>query len=64
MTAQNRFPMPFLIAEERSAAAIVRGFQSDRFEITFPVRFAWFMKLARIIPNRIYFRQTRRMAES
>jgi NAD(P)-dependent dehydrogenase (short-subunit alcohol dehydrogenase family) len=64
MTAQNRFSMPFLITAEEAAAAIVRGLQSDRFEITFPAPFAWFMKLVRLIPNRIYFHLTRRISES
>jgi hypothetical protein len=64
MTAQNRFPMPFLITAEQAAAAIVRGLKSDRFEITFPTPFAWLMKLVRLIPDRIYFYLTRRISES
>jgi short-subunit dehydrogenase len=64
MTAQNRFPMPFLVTAEQAAAAILRGLRSDRFEITFPARFAFLMKLVRLIPDRIYFYFTRRIAAS
>jgi NAD(P)-dependent dehydrogenase (short-subunit alcohol dehydrogenase family) len=64
MTDQNRFPMPFLVSAEDAAAAILRGMQSSRFEITFPFLFAWLMKLVRIVPDRIYFYVTRRIAAS
>ena len=64
MTDQNRFPMPFLVTAEDAAAAILRGMRSNRFEITFPFLFAWLMKLVRIIPDRIYFYVTRRIAAS
>jgi short-subunit dehydrogenase len=64
MTDQNRFPMPFLVSADQAAAAILRGMQSNRFEITFPFLFAWLMKLVRIIPDRIYFYVTRRIAAS
>ena len=64
MTDQNRFPMPFLVTAEEAAAAILRGMRGDRFEITFPTPFAWFMKLVRIIPDRIYFYLTRRISAS
>jgi NAD(P)-dependent dehydrogenase (short-subunit alcohol dehydrogenase family) len=64
MTDQNHFPMPFLVTAEEAAAAILRGMRGDRFEITFPFVFAWLMKLVRIIPDRIYFYVTRRIAAS
>ena len=64
MTDRNRFPMPFLITAEEAAAAILRGMRGDRFEITFPTLFACFMKLVRVIPDRIYFHLTRRIAAS
>lgn len=64
MTGQNRFPMPFLVSAEQAAASILRGMRSDRFEITFPLRFAFLMKLVRLVPDRIYFYVTRRIAQS
>ena len=64
MTDENRFPLPFLVSADAAAAAILRGMQGRRFEITFPTLFAWLMKLVRVIPDRIYFHLTRRIAES
>jgi NADP-dependent 3-hydroxy acid dehydrogenase YdfG len=64
LTDQNTFEMPFLISAEEAADAILRGMRSDRFEIAFPTTFAWLMKFVRVLPDRIYFRLTRRIARS
>lgn len=61
LTDKNDFPMPFLISAERAAARIYEGLKSDRFEITFPTRFAFIMKVLRVLPDPIFFRITRRM---
>jgi NAD(P)-dependent dehydrogenase (short-subunit alcohol dehydrogenase family) len=55
LTDKNTFRMPFRIRPERAAERIVQGLASDRFEITFPKRFTWLMKLLRILPYRLYF---------
>ena len=55
MTAVNRFPMPFLMPVEAAAARIVAGLASRRFEIAFPRRLAWPMKLVRLLPYRLTF---------
>lgn len=60
LTDKNPFPMPFLIDAETAARRIVRGVSSDRFEITFPRRFAYLMKVLRIVPYRLFFAITRR----
>jgi NAD(P)-dependent dehydrogenase (short-subunit alcohol dehydrogenase family) len=54
MTAGNDFPMPFLMPVEKAAEALHRGLLGDRFEITFPKRFTWFLKLLRILPYALY----------
>jgi len=59
LTDKNSFPMPFLISAERAAGRIEAGLGSDRFEITFPKRFTWMLKLMRILPYRLYFLLTR-----
>lgn len=64
LTDRNTFEMPFLITAEEAADAILRGMRSNRFEIAFPTIFVWLMKLVRIIPDRIYFHFTKRMASS
>ena len=55
LTAQNEFPMPFLLSAEEAAARILRGLQRRRFEIAFPTRFVLMLKLARLLPYSIYF---------
>ncbi len=55
LTAQNEFPMPFLLSAEEAAARILRGLQRRRFEIAFPTRFVLMLKLARLLPYSVYF---------
>lgn len=46
MTADNRFPMPFLMTSERAAVLIQRGLARNRARITFPWQMAilaWFL---------------------
>jgi short-subunit dehydrogenase len=61
LTAQNDFPMPFLIPVEEAVAHIVRGLERSLFETAFPGRFAFLMKVLRILPDRLFFALTRRM---
>jgi short-subunit dehydrogenase len=52
---KNEFPMPFLIPAEQAAERIARGLESTSFEITFPRRFTYLLKLLRCLPYRLYF---------
>ena len=54
LTAKNDFPMPFLMDAGDAAARIVKGISSRRFEITFPRRFAFLLKLLGLLPDRAY----------
>ncbi|MGB0572814.1 MAG: SDR family NAD(P)-dependent oxidoreductase [Alphaproteobacteria bacterium] len=60
LTDRNPFPMPFLIDADTAARRIVRGLATSRFEITFPRRFSYLMKLLRVLPHMLYFSVTRR----
>lgn len=60
MTAQNNFPMPFIISPQKAAALILKGLKKDRFEIAFPWQMVWSLKIARILPYRLYFWLVRR----
>lgn len=55
LTAKNNFPMPFAVTPEEAATRIVNGIARDVYEIHFPRRFSFFMKLLRILPNRLFF---------
>jgi NAD(P)-dependent dehydrogenase (short-subunit alcohol dehydrogenase family) len=51
LTAVNRFRMPGLMAAPAAAARIVAGLATDRFEIAFPRRLVWPMKLLGLLPG-------------
>jgi NAD(P)-dependent dehydrogenase (short-subunit alcohol dehydrogenase family) len=55
LTAKNDFSMPFLIGETEAGRRIADGFAGGGFEITFPKRLAYMVKLGRILPYRLYF---------
>jgi short-subunit dehydrogenase len=61
LTAQNTFDMPALIEPEDAAKEIIRGFAKGNFEIHFPKRFTWFMKLMRHLPIHWYLRLSKRL---
>jgi len=54
LTAQNRFPMPAMISPAEAARRMLRGWSAGRFEIHFPARFTWPMKLLSLLPFRVY----------
>lgn len=60
LTDKNDFKMPFLMPVDKAVARMIAGLQSNRFEITFPRRFTWQLKLLRLLPYRLYFAITRR----
>lgn len=55
LTAGNQFEMPALLTPEQAAQHIVRGWGRGRFEIHFPKRFTWWLKLLQLLPHRWYF---------
>ncbi|MFZ4551019.1 MAG: SDR family NAD(P)-dependent oxidoreductase [Aquabacterium sp.] len=55
LTAQNQFKMPALIRPADAAQAILKGWASGDLEIHFPKRFTWWLKLMRLLPDRLYF---------
>ena len=61
LTDRNEFPMPFLIPVEAAVDALVAGLASNRFEITFPRRFAFMLKALNLLPYAAYFAAIRRI---
>ena len=55
LTDKNDFDMPCIISAEKAANYIVKGLRGKRFEIHFPKRFTYFMKLLKLLPNGVYF---------
>lgn len=60
LTDKNDFPMPFLMSAEDAAARIAKGLRRSSFEITFPKRFSYLLKIMRCLPYRLYFPLTSR----
>ncbi len=61
LTDKNTFPMPFLMPVEKAGRQLYEGLLTDRFEITFPKRFTWLMKLMRLLPYALYLPITERI---
>ncbi len=63
LTAQNTFTMPALITPEKAAQNILQGWARGEFEIHFPKRFTYMMKLLQLLPYRMAFAATRRLTQ-
>lgn len=61
LTRTNDFAMPALLTPEQAAEAILKGWARGAFEIHFPRRFTWGMKLLRLLPYALFFAATRRL---
>jgi NAD(P)-dependent dehydrogenase (short-subunit alcohol dehydrogenase family) len=64
LTARNDFHMPALITPEQAARAMLDGWAQGRFELHFPRRFTLWLKLARLLPYRLYFALVRRLTRT
>lgn len=62
-TAKNKFAMPALQTPAAAAEAIHRGLQGKGFEITFPRRFTWPLKLLKLLPYSLYFPIVRKVTK-
>ena len=61
LTRRNRFRMPFLLGADDAARRIADELGGRRFEIAFPRRLVWPLKLLRGLPYPLVFALTRRM---
>lgn len=55
MTDKNTFPMPFLMSANKAAKIIYKNLFSSKFEIYFPKRLIFPMKILSILPYKVYF---------
>lgn len=60
LTAKNKFFMPALQTPEQAAKSIIAGFEAGDFEIHFPKRFTFILKLMQVLPYRLRFALIRR----
>lgn len=60
-TAQNTHRMPFLLETDDAARRIVEGLKRPGFEIAFPRRFAFLLRVIGALPNRWYFGVMRKL---
>ncbi len=54
-TRTNDFDMPALMPVDAAARAMIGGIENGGFEVTFPRRFTWLLKLLRLMPHPLYF---------
>jgi short-subunit dehydrogenase len=54
LTESNTFPMPFLIDPEEAARSIAAGLERGDHEIVFPLPMAVLMKIAAVLPVRLW----------
>lgn len=64
MTSGNTFPMPFLIEPDQAARAIADGLERGDHEIVFPLPMAVLMKIASVLPVRVWDAVASRLARS
>ena len=55
LTANNRFPMPFLMEVDDAAKTIVNGLDANRFLIAFPEGLARPLRILRSLPHSVFF---------
>lgn len=55
LTDRNAFAMPFLMPVDKAVDRLVAGLAGPAFEIVFPRRFAYLLKLLRLLPYPLYF---------
>lgn len=61
LTEQNDFDMPAILEPEEAARRIVRGLNGKGFEIAFPRRLIWPLRLLAALPKPIAFALTARL---
>ncbi|SCA56558.1 Short-chain dehydrogenase/reductase SDR [Candidatus Terasakiella magnetica] len=63
LTDKNSFDMPYLMEPDEAAAEIIKGLNSNAFEIAFPSPFVRQMKILKWLPDRFYFPLIRKLVK-
>ena len=64
LTQQNQFSMPALITPAQAAQHILQGWARGSFEMHFPKRFTYLMKLLELLPYSLAFSAVRNMTKT
>ena len=64
MTDQNEFPMPFIMPVEKAARRLISGLKGNHFEILFPRRFCYLLKIMQLLPYPLYFRLAKKLSRT
>jgi short-subunit dehydrogenase len=59
LTDKNDFAMPMMIEPAKAAKAIADGLLKSSFEIHFPKKFTWIVKILSLLPYILYFKITK-----
>jgi len=62
LTDKNDFKMPAIISAQEAAQYIINGLNKEKFEIHFPKKFTIWLKLLKILPYKILFFFTKKIA--
>ncbi len=62
LTDKNDFDMPFMISADNAAKRIIKGIQSTTFDIHFPKRFTWILKLMSLMPDALRFKMVSKLS--
>lgn len=62
LTDLNDFKMPAIISPEEAAAIIVKDLKAKKFEIHFPKKFTFWLKILKILPYKLLFFFTKKIA--
>jgi short-subunit dehydrogenase len=60
LTAQNDFDMPFLMEVEDAARLTIAGLAKKKFEIAYPWKFVWILKVLQLLPHTWFFALVRK----
>lgn len=61
LTDKNDFPMPFIMTPDAAAQVITKGLRAGKFEIAFPLRLVWLLKILSLLPHSLRFYLTAKM---
>ena len=61
LTKRNSFPMPFIISPKEASREIFNGLRKGVFEIHFPKKFTFILKIISLLPYRLFFQLTAKL---